>query len=248
MRSLKIALTVITVAVLSACASSPSKTGAADGYVKSPDGKVVKDPADLCWRNSTWTPSNANQECDKDLAPKTAAAPAPSPAPAARPAAPQAAVPAVPAAPRAAPPVVAVPAPVAAPARPAAPKTCNFVATFQNSELFAFDNAVLAPAAKARLDGEVMTKIAACASVKLLLVTGHTDRLGSAGYNQKLSEKRADIVKAYLTSKGMKDVETLGAGKTLPIKSCDANAPRKDQIECLAANRRVEIEVTGLAK
>ena len=39
----------------------------------------------------------------------------------------------------------------------------------------------------------------------------------------------------------------MGAGKTLPIKSCDDKASRKDQIDCLAPNRRVTIEVTGTA-
>lgn len=236
MRTLKITLALISVAALSACATG-APSGKTDGYVLSPDGKVVKDPFDLCWRTSFWTPANASAECDRDLLPKAAPIAAAPPAPAPAPAAPQ---------PRAAAPAVVPVVPVAA---PVAPKTCNFVSEFTSAELFAFDKAVLSPSAKAKLDGEVMNKLANCANVKLTLVTGHTDRLGSATYNQKLSEKRADVVKAYLTSKGVKDVETLGAGKTLPIKSgCDDKAPRKDQIECLAPNRRVTIEVTGTAK
>jgi OmpA-OmpF porin, OOP family len=248
MRSMKTALAIIAVAGLSACASTSTSNSSVDGYVKSPDGKVLKDPFDLCWRTGFWSPANANQECDKDLAPK-AAAPAPAPAVAApaRPAAPPAAVaPVVPApvAPRAVTPPAPPPAPVAA----AAPKMCSFAASFENDELFAFNKSVLTPSAKSRLDGDVMTKIANCKELKLVLVNGHTDRLGTAGYNQKLSEKRASVVQAYLTSKGVKDVETLGNGKTLPIKSCDDKAPRKAQIECLAPNRRVVIEVTGTAK
>ncbi len=240
-RSLKVALAIVAVASLSACATGGS-TGASNGYVVSPDGKVVKDPFDLCWRTGFWSPANANQECDRDLAPKAAA-----PAPAARPATPvppPAARPAVPVVPA---PVAPVRPPVAV-APPAPPKTCNFELNFANAELFDFNKAILTPAAKIKLDGDVSQRIARCASVKLLLVTGHTDRIGTAQYNQKLSEKRADAVKAYLTSKGFQNVETLGAGKTLPIKSCDDKAPRKDQIECLAPNRRVTIEVTGPAK
>jgi OmpA-OmpF porin, OOP family len=246
MRSMKIALAIIAVAGLSACASTNTSTGGVDGYVKSPDAKVVKDPFDLCWRTGFWSPANANQECDKDLAPK-AAAPAPAPA-AVAPVAPTAPAAPAPIAPRAAPPapVAVVPAPAAAAAP--APKMCSFTTSFENNELFAFDKAILTPAAKSRLDGDVMSKIAGCKELKLVLVNGHTDRLGSAGYNQKLSEKRASVVQAYLISKGVKDVETLGNGKTLPIKSCDDKAPRKDQIECLAPNRRVVIEVTGTAK
>jgi OmpA-OmpF porin, OOP family len=237
MSSAKIALAVIAIATLSACATSTSSTGKTDGYVLSPDGKVVKDPFDLCWRTGFWSPANATQECDRDLLPKVAA---PTPAPLA------------PVAPAPAPARPAAPAPVAPPVAvappPAAPKMCSFTSSFESAELFAFDKSVLTPGAKAKLDGEVMSKIATCATVKLTLVTGHTDRFGSAGYNQKLSDKRASVVKAYLESKGVKDVETMGAGKTLPIKSCDDKAPRAAQIECLAPNRRVTIEVTGAAK
>jgi OmpA-OmpF porin, OOP family len=249
MRSMKTALAIIAVAGLSACASTTTSNSGVDGYVKSPDGKVVKDPFDLCWRTGFWSAANANQECDSDLAPKAAApAPAPVVAAPARPAAPPAVVaPVVPApvAPRA---VTPPPPPAPVAAAPAAPKMCSFTASFENDELFAFNKSILTSSAKSRLDGDVMTKIANCKELKLVLVNGHTDRLGSAGYNQKLSEKRAAIVQAYLTSKGVKDVETLGNGKTLPIKSCDDKAPRKTQIECLAPNRRVVIEVTGTAK
>ena len=82
-----------------------------------------------------------------------------------------------------------------------------------------------------------------------MVVTGHTDRLGSQQYNQKLSEKRADTVATYLKQKGVSaNMETLGFGKTLAVKACEDKLPRKQLIECLAPNRRVEIEVKGLAK
>jgi OmpA-OmpF porin, OOP family len=236
MRFVKIALAFAAIASLAACATGTSG-GKTDGYVLSPDGKVVKDPFDLCWRaGGIWSPASATQECDKDLMPKAVAPVAPVAAPA---------TPSVPVAPA---PRAAPVAPPVAVAPPAAPKMCNFTASFADAELFAFDKAVLTPAAKARLDGDIMTKLNSCATVTLLLVTGNTDRFGSSTYNQKLSEKRADVVKAYLESKGAKDVQTMGAGKTLPIKACDDKAPRATQIECLAPNRRVVIEATGPAK
>jgi OOP family OmpA-OmpF porin len=81
-----------------------------------------------------------------------------------------------------------------------------------------------------------------------VLVTGHTDRLGSQQYNQKLSERRAAAVASYLASKGVaKDkIETLGMGKTQPVPGvvCEQKN-RKALIACLQPHRRVEVEVKG---
>ena len=80
-------------------------------------------------------------------------------------------------------------------------------------------------------------------------VNGHADRLGSPQYNQKLSERRADAVKAYLVKQGATaaKIETYGFGKTLQVKSCPDQKDRKALIECLQPNRRVEVEVLGTA-
>ena len=61
--------------------------------------------------------------------------------------------------------------------------------------------------------------------LELVLVTGHTDPIGSQEYNQKLSERRADAVRNYLVSKGIaKDrIETLGMGETQPIPGLVCN-------------------------
>ena len=196
---------------------------------------VVKSGADLCWRTGYWTPGAAGEakagavpvacECDKDVvgadkcAPAAAAA-APAPAPA---------------------PVVA-----AAPA----PKKCDFSMTLHTDHTFAFNKAVLGPIAKKNLDDMISTKLAACAEVKSVIITGHTDRLGTQSYNQKLSEKRAEAVQTYLVSKGIKAdlIDTMGAGKTQPIQSCDDKLGRKKLIACLAPNRRVTLDVKGPAK
>jgi OmpA-OmpF porin, OOP family len=86
--------------------------------------------------------------------------------------------------------------------------------------------------------------------LELVLVTGHTDRIGTQAYNQKLSERRADAVRDYLVSKGVPrdKIETLGMGKTQPIPGvvCNQKALR-ELIKCLAPNRRVEVEVKGEA-
>jgi OOP family OmpA-OmpF porin len=161
--------------------------------------------------------------------------PAAQPAPVAKPAAapqPQA-VPAPP------------PAPVAKP-QPEAPKKPAIV-NLASTELFEFNKAVLTKEARARIDTEVVAKLGDLRDVRYIIINGHADRLGSTQYNQKLSEKRADAVRAYLVSKGVAadKVETLGFGKTLPVKACPDQKERKGLIECLSPNRRVVVEVQG---
>jgi OOP family OmpA-OmpF porin len=161
--------------------------------------------------------------------------PAPQPAPAAKPAA--------------APQPQAVPAPPpvqSAKPQPEAPKKPAIV-NLASTELFEFNKAVLTKEARARIDTEVVAKLGDLRDVRYIIINGHADRLGSTQYNQKLSEKRADAVRAYLVSKGVAadKVETLGFGKTLPVKSCPDQKERKGLIECLSPNRRVVVEVQG---
>ncbi|MDY0034972.1 MAG: OmpA family protein [Zoogloea oleivorans] len=198
---------------------------------------VVKSGADLCWRTGSWTPGAATEakagelpiacECDKDVVGADKCAPA-----SARAASTPAAT-----------------TPVTA-AVPAAPKKCDFSVTLSADDAFAFNKATLSKSAKATLDNAVLAKLDTCATVNTVIINGHTDRLGSQSYNQKLSEKRADAVQSYLASKGLKaeNMDTMGSGKTQPIKSCDDKLGRKKLIECLAPNRRVTVDVKGPAK
>ena len=213
-----------------------SATGAADNnVVRSGRYGTNNASCNLCWRTSYWTPAMAIAECDPDLVKK--AAPAPKPAPVA-PAAPSAAT--APAAPAKAPEAPKAPA---APPAPAVQKI-----TLASKALFDFDKAVLKPEGQAVLDREIVSRIKEVQKLELVLVTGHTDRLGSQQYNQKLSERRAAAVAAYLASKGVpKDkIETLGMGKTQPVPGvvCDQKN-RKQLIACLQPHRRVEVEVKG---
>lgn len=119
-------------------------------------------------------------------------------------------------------------------------------ATLQAETLFDFDKSVLRPAGKQALD-EFVTKMKDHPQVELLLVTGHTDQIGTDKYNQKLSERRAAAVKAYLVSKGIdgKRIETVGKGEKEPVKSvkeCKGSKGKK-LIECLQPNRRVVVEI-----
>jgi len=74
-------------------------------------------------------------------------------------------------------------------------------------------------------------------------VAGHTDSVGSDAYNQKLSEKRANSVAAYLSSRGVTQsrMVTVGAGKSHPVASNDSEAGR-------AQNRRVEITIVPVTQ
>lgn len=161
--------------------------------------------------------------------PAPAPAPSPSPAPAPAPAA----------APTPPPPSVAKPAPEA----PKKPAIVNIAST----ELFEFNKSTLTGDARGLLDREVIARLKDLGTIRYINVNGHADRLGTPQYNQKLSEKRADAVRAYLVSKGVdaKSVETFGFGKTLPVKACPDQKSRKDLIECLAPNRRVVVEIQG---
>jgi len=165
--------------------------------------------------------------------------PAPAPAPKAAPApAPRAQPQPVPAPP---------PAPVAKPEVKPEPPKKPAVMNLASTELFEFNKAVLTQDARVKLDKEVVAKLKDLKDVRYIIVNGHADRLGSPQYNQRLSEKRAEAVRAYLVSKGVDaaKVETLGFGKTLPIKACPDQKDRKGLIACLADNRRVVVEVQG---
>ena len=83
----------------------------------------------------------------------------------------------------------------------------------------------------------------------MILAVGHTDRIGSDAYNQKLSERRAASVKQYLVSKGIdaNRVYTEGKGKKNPVTKPDQCTGKKSAkvIACLQPDRRVDIELIG---
>lgn len=138
-------------------------------------------------------------------------------------------------------------APKAAPAAAATPKPAAEKLTLAADALFDFDKAVLRPEGKAKLD-ELAAKVKGI-KLEVIIAVGHADRLGSAAYNQKLSEKRAAAVKEYLVGKGIEAnrVYTEGKGKTQPKTKADEckGAKSKKVIACLQPDRRVEIEVIG---
>ena len=106
-------------------------------------------------------------------------------------------------------------------------------------KLFDFDKAEIKAEGRQILD-VASEKISANADLDLVLVTGHTDKIGSDQYNQKLSERRANAVKAYLVTKGVEEgrLKAVGKGESEPVVACDGVKGKK-LIECLQPNRRV---------
>lgn len=121
--------------------------------------------------------------------------------------------------------------------------------SFSAESLYGFDKSTLQPEGRKALDDfarelEGMT-------FEKITVEGHTDRLGTTAYNQKLSQERADAVKSYLVTSGHVDpakVTSVGRGEGSPITAADAckgQSATSALIACLQPDRRVEIEVAG---
>ena len=223
-------LNKVAVLFASAALAAPfvafAQSSGADNW-RAADGTVWKNGTnELCWRNANWTPATANQACDGALKP-----PAPAPAPVMAPPPPPAPAPAPAPAPMAPPaPVVA---PVVVPAAPVSEKV-----TFAADAFFDFDKSELKPEAKAKLD-DLVAKTSAVA-LEVIIAVGHTDSVGTDGYNQKLSVQRSEAVKSYLVGKGIEKnrVYTEGKGEKQPVAD-------NKTAEGRAKNRRVEIEVVG---
>lgn len=168
-----------------------------------------------------------------------------TPAPAPRPVAAYVEPPPVQAPPPPPPPVV-----VAAPVAPVvvAPPERRRV-SFSAESLFTFDKSELRPEGRTALDS--FARELASTRFETITVEGHTDRLGSQDYNQKLSQRRADAVKNYLVGSGKVDaakVSSVGASESQPItkpEDCKGSKPSPKLIACLQPDRRVEIEVVG---
>lgn len=187
-------------------------------YVQDARGVITRNPFGLCWRTGYWTPADAVPGCDAPLCVepeklengKCVAPPAP-PAPVAQPA----------------------PAPVVA-----APVPTSEKVSYSADAFFDFDKAILKPAGKASLD-ELSSKLGDM-NLEVIIAVGHTDSIGTDAYNQKLSIRRAEAVKAYLKGKGIEEnrIYTEGKGESQPKADNKTSDGR-------AQNRRVEIEVVG---
>jgi OOP family OmpA-OmpF porin len=190
-------------------------------YVQDARGIIARDPFGLCWRTGYWTPADAVPGCDLPIcvAPEKlengkCVAPPPPP-----------------------PPVVAPP-PVAPVTPPPPPAPTSEKVSFAADALFDFDKAILKAEGKAKMD-DMVSKMKGI-NLEVIIAVGHTDSIGTDEYNQKLSIRRAEAVKAYLQGKGIEAnrIYTEGKGEKQPVADNKSAAGR-------AQNRRVEIEVVG---
>lgn len=117
----------------------------------------------------------------------------------------------------------------------------NIVLNMPSNITFASDSDSLKPEFHQTLDSVV--KVLAKYESTLVTVTGHTDSSGAAGYNQKLSERRAASVATYLAQKGVKQerLAAIGYGESHPVAD-NSTAQGK------ARNRRVELTLEPIEK
>ena len=219
MKSKVITTLLASIGLFVAAGAAQAQTAGERVYVIDQRGEVVMSGAGLCWRTGFWTPAAAAKDPAGCKCDKDLLPK------------------------EVCEPMVAKAAPAAAPAaKPSGDKI-----TVAADALFDFDKATLRPEGKAKLD-DVVAKSQAI-KLEVIIAVGHTDRIGSDAYNQKLSERRAAAVKQYLVSKGIdaNRVYTEGKGKKNPVTKPDQCLGKTSPkvIACLQPDRRVDIELIG---
>ena len=124
--------------------------------------------------------------------------------------------------------------------------------TLDADGLFRFDRSELEdllPASRAKIDAFI-TQVKTWKTVASIAITGHTDRLGSDAYNQRLSAARAETVKNYLVSQGASTnvIQAKSVGKSQPLttaEQCPSSLKPAALIACLQPDRRIEIAIQG---
>ncbi|HXW65561.1 MAG TPA: OmpA family protein [Burkholderiaceae bacterium] len=217
-----IAITALLSAMAGGANAAPVMANS--GYAGASDGTVVRNSTGLCWHTGFFTKDLALAECDKDLIPPPPPPPPPLPPPPPPPPPP---------------PAAAAPPPPPPPPPPPEKRTVQEKLTFGSDEFFDFDKSTLKPTAITALD-DLVAKLKSATVLNSVRIVGYTDSVGGSAYNEKLSLRRAETVRNYLTEHGVPadKIVVEGKGKSDPIADNKTEAGR-------AKNRRVEVEVDG---
>ncbi|MEJ2590432.1 MAG: OmpA family protein [Candidatus Thiodiazotropha sp.] len=118
----------------------------------------------------------------------------------------------------------------------------SYVYTIDNAAYFGFNQAVLTPKAKSELN-RMVAKMDQADNIRSITITGHADTIGATPYNRALAFRRADAVKTYLISRGISAdrITTQSDGSASPLVSCNADKKLSDKINCLAPDRRADV-------
>ena len=141
--------------------------------------------------------------------------------------------------------------PVAAPVvAEAAPVTVEKNFALNSDVLFAFGKSTLKAEGTEALNGLYQQIVEFQPKDGNAVVVGYTDRIGSDASNQQLSEARARTVADFLVGKGLSasKVAIEGRGEANPVTGtqCDGVKAKKELINCLAPDRRVEVRISGV--
>lgn len=220
-----IAVRALALTALIAAMSGMQAQAADDqaGYLTTGDGRPVTDASGECWHTGEWTHGMYYRRCD--AAPLKAVHAAPLPVRAQAPSRPQ------------------------APVEHAKIRPTPVLFKAAIDTLFDFDRATLKPQGRALLD-KFADRIGR-ADFQTIDIVGHTDRIGSASYNQRLSERRAQAVRDYLAARGLDSQKLLaeGVGSSEPVTAAGqcSGLHWNRLIECLQPDRYAELKVAGTA-
>lgn len=210
-----VSLLAATLWGLGAISAQAADEGTVPGYVVTPDGTIVTSADGSCVKTSSWEPEMVVERCDPELYAQLYPEPEPEP-------------------------VEEVAVIEAAPAVVAVEETLDV------QTLFGFDKAKL-DAESTDILNELAQRLTMFESIESVQVTGYTDRIGPLEYNEKLSQQRAEAVASFLrenTDIPSTRFEVQGLGPADPVASCEG-LTGAELIDCLAPNRRVEVEITA---
>ena len=138
-------------------------------------------------------------------------------------------------------------APSAAAPSDAPARRCDTTVTLGGDALFGANKSMLSDGARSKIEQDIMNRIEGCATLESVTINGHADRLESGA--QALSLRRAEAVKEQLARRGLAraKVQAMGMAAAAPAKFCSEEKGAA-LVECLAPNRRVSIDIQGVAK